>query len=181
MEQHHILMLKCSNIPVIRNAAMLTFETTLHLEEREKVIQQRIERYFEEQRYQAKLNADNQPYYERGSVWRNYVAFNPADWHVLVWIKVLPVDQQSHWVQVRLDVDTQGQYVLERERHYWQTEFEVLTGFLETGKTKREDVLGQLGKSNEWKNIWLTASIFTVSIAAMFVLVSALMNAACFC
>jgi hypothetical protein len=162
---------KSEIIPSNRNHRMLNFETTLHLEEREKVIQQRIERYFEEQGYQAKLDTHNQRYYERGSEWRNYIAMNPGNWHVFARIQLHTTNDQSLWAQVRLDVDTQGQIVLDRERQYWETEFDVLTTFLETGKSKRDDILGQLGKRNQWQNMAIMAGVVVVSAlcSAVFV------------
>lgn len=149
---------------------MLDFEATLHLEEREKVIEQRIERYFEQQGYQAKQDHLRGLYYERGSAWGNYVAMNPGHWHVFASATLHPFDNDFVAVEVRMNVDTQGQYVLDRERHYWETEFDVLSAYLETGKSKHEDIVGDLGRRNYRQNINLTLGIVVVGAIAMFVL-----------
>src|SRR5688572_5803765 len=126
---------------------MLDFATTLHLEEREKVVQQRIERYFEQQGYRAKQHSDMSYSYERGSAWGNYIAMNPGHWHVFASAKLRATDHALS-VDVALNVDTQGQIVLAREHQYWETEFDVLTAYLETGKTKNQDIVGDLDRKS---------------------------------
>jgi hypothetical protein len=161
---------------------MFDFSTTLHLQEREKVIQQRIERYFEENGYQAKLDANNDVYYERGSVWRNYIALNPRNWHVFAAASVQAVDEQTVSVDVELHVDTQGQMlVVERERQYWETEFDVLTAYIETGKSKQEDILGTLSRRNYRQNVILNAWVMLAMCAALFILLGLLVSSRCFC
>lgn len=160
---------------------MLDFEATLHLEEREKVIEQRIERYFEQQRYQAKQDHIRGLYYERGSAWGNYIAMNPGHWHVFASAMLHTTDDQSLTVEVRMNVDTQGQFVLARERQYWETEFDVLTAYLETGKSKHEDIVGDLGRRNYRQNMNLTlGSVIAFSIM-IFVFFALLLAMPCTC
>ena len=153
---------------------MLDFETTLHLEEREKVIEQRIERYFEQQGYHTRHDRGS-VYYERGSAWGNYVAMSPSQWHVLATIALRSTDNQALSVDVRLEVDTTGQIVLDRERKYWETAFDVLTDYLETGKSKHEDIVGNLGQRNLRQNINLTIGISIVIGIATFLIINAVM------
>ena len=76
-------------------------------------------------------------------------------------------------VDVAMNVDTQGQIVLERERTYWETEFDVLTSYLMTGKNKHEDVVGQLGRYNLRHNFYITVALMLAFLLGFMLLKSA--------
>jgi hypothetical protein len=142
---------------------ILDFTITMNLETPKDIMQQRVENYFEQRGYQVKQN-DNEVYYERGSWWRNYFAFNPAQWHVLAVVSLNITDDGMTMVNALLSVDSRGQIVLAREQRYWQTVFETLIDFLETGVDNKEKVLHNLGIRNQRQNYYLTIAIVIISV-----------------
>src|SRR5688572_22341187 len=91
---------------------MLDFATTLHLEEPERLVQYRIDRYFKQHDYEAKRDKNDAVYYERGSKWHSYFGDNPAKWYACATITVHSPDEDSSTVDVRLQVNTDGQLLV---------------------------------------------------------------------
>ncbi len=139
----------------------MDFIETVYVDTSKAKMQQRIKNYFERQNYQARYRGSDM-YYERGSVWHNYIAFNPASWHVFAHTELDTTDDERIAVKVWLRVDTQGQMVLDREFRYWQMTFDTLLAFLETGINDQEAKLHEVGQNNQRQNYALTIGIVVI-------------------
>ncbi len=64
--------------------------------------------------------------FQRGSRFGSMTAFTPRGWKATVVVGFTANIERETQVSVMLDVDTTGQLVLEREKKFWQSEFDAM-------------------------------------------------------
>jgi hypothetical protein len=139
----------------------LQFEIKLSLEGSPKVIEQRAKRYFKKRGYRYKGRAGKTLYYESGSAWSSSLRMGPSYWPVAASVKVSEeaTSKYALSVSVKLTVNTDSQMRLPRESLYWETEFALLTDYLETGMNKEDDDLNHLATKNCLLNLLLVMGV----------------------
>jgi hypothetical protein len=158
----------------------MDFIDTVYVDTTQAMMQGRIKNYFERQGYRTK-SRDGVVYYERGSAWRNYVAMNPANWHVFARTEMHKTDDEKVAVNLWLSVDTQGQMVLDREHLYWKMAFDTLLTYLKTGVDDHEAKIHEIGETNKRQNYTLTLAVVLIAGVAGLVALLLILGSSCPC
>ena len=92
----------------------------------------RIKAYLEQAGY--KRASDSPICYKRGSILGSFTSFSPRSWQAEVNITTQPRAENETEVSVCLKVNTTGQWVTEKERDFWDTEFNSLEVAIHSGQ-----------------------------------------------
>lgn len=133
--------------------------TTTHTEQDVKA---QIESYYRALGYQ-KIETASQLVFERGSRWRQYIAFSPRTWFSRVRVDVQPISEMALRVTIRLWISTKGQTVLQKETDFWKAELTGLYNAIHRGiiDTQTSDFAAERAK-------WFNCSLTLVLLIAMF-------------
>lgn len=107
------------------------------------------------------------PFYERGSMLGSLMGFSPKDWKVKVTFQMRPVSSQSTQVTITFSIDTTGQWVTEKERHFWNSELDGLESSVCSGGINKATSLA-LAQSSLMQNI--LACVVIIGLMAVFAL-----------
>ena len=98
----------------------MKLERTVKTESNEISICERLATYFALAGYRQTISQPRLMSYQRGK----FLTLSAKGCKVNAIIQVSPVPDQAMQVTVTLDIDTSGQFVVEREREYWRKEMD---------------------------------------------------------
>lgn len=97
----------------------MKLERQFHTNENEDVARQRIADYLRAARYREE--SANPLVCTRGSRLGSAIGLTPKQWRVVATVNLTPVETGTD-VIATLDIDTTGQWVIQRERRFWEQE-----------------------------------------------------------
>lgn len=108
----------------------MKLERSIRVDAGEDLVRERAAVYFALAKYRQAVSQPHLLSFQRGT----FPPWSPDKWNVNAVIQTEPASGQATQADIRFDIDTSGQFVIESERRFWRNELDDLERFMRTGK-----------------------------------------------
>jgi hypothetical protein len=140
----------------------MKIEHTISAQVSEGLLKERASAFLQNAGYRP-VNRKGDLVYKRGALLGSLFSFTPKGWRARVVVKTQPGSEGVTEARFRLDIDTTGQMVTEKERLFWKNEMEGLILAVRTGNPISKPALEAAGDSKA-QNVASAALVIILAV-----------------